>query len=91
MLSLCWHYLLCIALLFLCHKAKRSRRFLLCAAATGLMLVVAVVGFWLVYVGPFAESGKTFAMYITRYAAFTLPIFAFPLAGFVLTLLSRRT
>ena len=90
MLSLCWHYILCAGLLFLCYKGKHNRRFPLCAATTGLMLMVSVIGFWLVYAGSFAESGKTFAMYITRYAGFTLPIFVFPLAGLILTLLCRR-
>ena len=90
MFAFCWHYLLCAGLLFLCSKARRSNRFLLCTAATILMVIVSVFGFWLVYAGPFAESGKTFAGYITRYGAYSLPIFAFPLTGFILTLLSWR-
>ena len=90
MLAFCWHYLLCAVLLFLCNKARRSHRFPLCAAITALMAVISVVGFWLVYAGPFVESGKTFAGYVTRYGAYSLPIFLFPLAGLILTLLSRK-
>ena len=90
MLVFGWHYLLCAVLLLLCYKAGQNRRFPLCAAATVLMAVVSVVGFWLVYTGPFVESGKTFAGYVTRYGAYSLPIFLFPLAGVVLTVLSRK-
>ena len=90
MLSLCWHYLLCAGLLLLCYKAGQNRRCSLCAAITALMLAVSVVGFWLVYAGPFVESGKTFAGYVTRYGVYSLPIFLFPLAGLILTLLSRK-
>ena len=90
MLAFCWHYLLCAGLLFLCNKARRSHRFPLCVAITTLMAAVSALGFWLVYAGPFAESGKTFAGYVTRYGAYSLPIFLFPLAGIVLTLLSRK-
>ena len=90
MLVFGWHYLLCAGLLLLCYKAGQNHRFSLCAAITVLMTVVSVVGFWLVYAGPFVESGKTFVGYITRYGAYSLPIFLFPLAGLVLTLLSRK-
>lgn len=90
MLVFGWHYLLCAVLLLLCYKAGQNRRFPLCAAATVLMAVVSVVGFWLVYTGPFVESGKTFSGYVTRYGAYSLPIFLFPLAGIILTLLSRK-
>ena len=90
MLAFCWHYLLCAGLLLLCYKAGQNHRFSLRAAITALIAVVSVVGFWLVYAGPFVESGKTFVGYITRYGAYSLPIFLFPLAGLVLTLLSRK-
>ena len=90
MLAFGWHYLLCAGLLLLCYKAGQNRRFSLCAAITALMLAVSVVGFWLVYAGPFVESGKTFAGYVTRYGVYSLPIFLFPLAGLILTLLSRK-
>ena len=90
MLVFGWHYLLCAVLLLLCYKAGQKRRLSLCAAATVLMAVVSVVGFLLVYAGPFAESGKTFAGYVTRYGVYSLPIFLFPLAGLILTLLSRK-
>ena len=90
MFTLCWHYLLCAGLLYLCIKARRSHRFPLCAAIAALMLAVSVVGFLLVYAGPFVESGKTFASYVTRYGAYSLPIFLFPLAGLVLSVLSRK-
>ena len=90
MLVFGWHYLLCAGLLLLCYKAGQNHRFSLCAAITVLMTVVSVVGFWLVYAGPFVESGKTFVGYITRYGAYSLPIFLFPLAGLILTLLSRK-
>ena len=90
MLVFGWHYLLCAVLLLLCYKAGQNRRFPLCAAATVLMAVVSVVGFWLVYTGPFVESGKTFSGSVTRYGAYSLPIFLFPLAGLILTLLSRK-
>ena len=90
MFAFCWHYLLCAGLLFLCSKARRADRLPLCAGLTALMAVVSGLGFWLVYAGPFAESGKTFAGYITRYGAYSLPIFVFPLAGLVLTMLSRK-
>lgn len=90
MLAFCWHYLLCAGLLLLCYKGGQNHRFSLCAAITVLMTVVSVVGFWLVYAGPFVESGKTFAGYVTRYGVYSLPIFLFPLAGLILTLLSRK-
>ena len=90
MLAFCWHYLLCAGLLFLCNKARGSHHFSACAIITALMAVASAAGFWLVYTGPFAESGKTFAGYITRYGAYSLPIFLFPLAGLVLTMLSRN-
>ena len=90
MLVFGWHYLLCAGLLLLCYKAGQNHRFSLCAAITALMLAVSVVGFWLVYAGPFVESGKTFAVYVTRYCIYSLPIFLFPLAGLILTLLSRK-
>ena len=90
MLVFGWHYLLCAGLLLLCYKAGQNHRFSLCAAITVLMTVVSVVGFWLVYAGPFVESGKTFVGYITRYGAYSLPIFLFPLAGLILTRLSRK-
>ena len=90
MLAFCWHYLLCAGLLLLCYKAGQNHRFSLCTAITALIAVVSVVGFWLVYAGPFVESGKTFVGYITRYGAYSLPIFLFPLAGLILTLLSRK-
>ena len=90
MLAFCWHYLLCAVLLLLCYKAGQNHRSPLCAATTALMAVVSAVGFWLVYAGPFAESGKTFSGYVTRYGAYSLPIFLFPLAGLILTLLSRK-
>lgn len=90
MLVFGWHYLLCAGLLLLCYKAGQNHHFSLCAAITVLMTVVSVVGFWLVYAGPFVESGKTFVGYITRYGAYSLPIFLFPLAGLILTLLSRK-
>ena len=90
MLVFGWHYLLCAGLLLLCYKAEQKRRLSLCAATTVLMAVVSVVGFLLVYAGPFAESGKTFAGYVTRYGAYSLPIFLFPTAGLILTLLSRK-
>ena len=90
MLSLCWHYLLCAVLLLRCYKAGQNRRHTLCAAITALMLSVSAVGFWLVYAGPFVESGKTFVGYITRYGAYSLPIFLFPLAGLFLTLRSLK-
>ena len=90
MLVFGWHYLLCAGLLLLCYKAGQNHRFPLCAAATALMLAVSVVGFLLVYAGPFVESGKTFASYVTRYGTYSLPVFLFPLAGLILTVLSRK-
>ena len=90
MFSVCWHYLLCAGLLFLCNKARQARRFPLCAASTALMAVASTIGFWLVYAGQFAESGKTFVGYVTRYGAYSLPIFVFPLAGLVLTILCKK-
>ena len=90
MLVFGWHYLLCAGLLLLCYKAGQNRRLPLCAAITALMLAVSAVGFCLVYAGPFVESGKTFVGYITRYGAYSLPIFLFPLAGLVLTVRSHK-
>ena len=90
MLVFGWHYLLCAVLLLLCYKAGQNRRHPLCAAITALMLAVSAVGFWLVYAGPFVESGKTFARYVTRYGTYSLPIFLFPLAGLILTLRSLK-
>ena len=84
------HYLLCAALLFLCCTSKKNGLFPLCAAATILMVLVSAVGFYLLYAGLFLPSGKTFAMYVSRYAPYTLPVFLFPLVGFVMTLRCRK-
>ena len=86
----CSHYLLCAALLFLCYKCKENGIFSLCALTSVLMALVAAVGSWLLYAGPFVDSGKTFAMFVTYYAPYTLPVFLFPVAGLVLTLRCRK-
>ena len=78
---MCWHYLLCAGLLWLCLWAKRREKQSLMTAAALLMIFAAAAGFLLVYMGPFQESGKTFVMYVTKYALYSLPVFLFPLAG----------
>ena len=49
-----------------------------------LSAVIACVGFFLVFFGLFVESGTTFQMYLTRDGLYTLPIFLFPVVGFLL-------
>jgi len=54
------------------------------------MPITSVAGFLLVYAGPFAESGKTLAMYAKKYALYFFPIFLFPLTGLVWTVRSEK-
>ena len=81
LLDVCWHYLLCVILFAAClifvQKGKKKTALLL----TGAMLVISAVGFYLVYMGPFRESGKTFLGYVTRYGVVSLSIFLFPVLG----------
>ena len=55
-----------------------------------LTAIVAAAGFFLIYAGPFAGSGKTLAMYVGRYGAFTLPIFLFPCAAGIIAMWKRK-
>ena len=49
------------------------------------MLIVAVTGFYFAF-QIFDESGKTFAMYIQRYAGYAFGVFLFPIIGFLITM-----
>ena len=79
-----WHYAACFFLVVGCWLCRKLGRQKLAMALVVLTCVVAVAGFFLVYAGPFAQSGKTMGMYIGRYGLFTLPIFLFPcIAGLI--------
>lgn len=83
MLSVCWHYILCIILscvyVYL-TKQNNKKAVILTAAA---LIMVSVIGFFVVYSGPFVQSGKTFYGYVTRYGIATLPVFIFAVFGAV--------
>lgn len=84
LLSLTWHYLVNALLLGCCHWCGRKKRHMLLWGTVFLMALTAASGFYLMYAGHFLESGKTFSMYVGRYAPYSLPIFLFPLAGALL-------
>lgn len=85
-----WHYLLCFLVLVVCFFVFRRRNLVACAVCTCLMAVVSVVGFFVVYSGPFVASGKTLLEYTVGYGPVTLPVFLFPILGFMMTLTCRK-
>ena len=86
-----WHYLLCSLVLAVCFFVFRRRNLVACAVCTCLMAVVSVVGFFGIYSGPhFAGSGKPFLEYSIGYGPVTLPVFLFPILGFIMTLTCRK-
>jgi len=87
---LCWHYLLCSLCLNAGWKLSRSGRRRAAFLLAALSACIACVGFFLVFFGPFVESGKTFQMYLTRYGLYTLSIFLFPAVGFLLAFRSKK-
>ena len=90
LLSLCWHYVICIPLLILVFQCKKRDRTGLAYGLAALCLLVSTAGFFLVFHGPFVESGKTFGMYLTRYGLYTLPIFLVPAAAFAMVLWKKK-
>lgn len=86
MLLLMWHYTACGVLLAVCWALRQRDRLRLCVLCDILMLVIAVAGFYLSYHLVFVESGKTFAMYVQRYALYSFGVFVFPAIGFLLTM-----
>lgn len=89
-LLVCWHYLLCGLLLWGCWQWRKAGKHALAVLCVFCMAVAAVVGFFLVYSGPFLESGKNFYHYVTVYGIVTLPIFLFPLGGAAMLLFWKR-
>ena len=85
-----WHYAACFFLVVGCWLCRKLGRQKLAMALVVLTCVVAVAGFFLVYAGPFAGSGKTLAMYVGRYGAVTLPVFLFPLAAVIMAARGRK-
>ena len=86
-----WHYAACYFLVIACWLCSRAGKTRLALALVGLTCVVAVAGFFLVYAGPFAQSGKTMEMYIGRYGLISLPIFLFPCAAFLASAWSGKS
>ena len=80
-MDLVWHYIVCSFLLYLCSEAKKYGEKRKCFVTCVLLCLVAVVGFIVVYLGPFVESGKSFYSYVTYYGIFTLPVLLFPVVG----------
>ena len=85
MLLLIWHYGVCAIILLLCWAAREKDKIRWCVCCDIAMLVVSVIGFLSAYPA-FAESGKTFAMYVQRYGFYSLGVFVFPMIGFLMTL-----
>lgn len=84
LIGLVWHYLLCAWCLTGCIfcLVRGNRR--TAAAAAVLNVVIAVVGFFMVYESLFKTSGETFTDYVTKYGIFTLPIFLLPCVSLML-------
>ena len=84
LLDMIWHYGVCFFLVIGCWISQKLGNQKAVAVLAILTCAAAVAGFFLVYAGPFAQSGKTIGMYISRYGLFTLPIFLFPcIAGLI--------
>ena len=83
---LTWHYAACCILLAVCWALRQKDKLRLCVLCDLAMLVIAVVGFYLSYHLVFVESGKTFAMYVQRYALYSFGVFVLPVAGFLITM-----
>ena len=81
LLPLCWHYVLCFVLLLLLFVFRKQHKCKDVIAIGCCMVLVSIVGFFVVYFGPFAQSGKTFFGYVTRYGIFTLPVLMFAVVG----------
>lgn len=84
-LLLVWHYAVCTILLLLCWAAREKDKIKLCVCCDIAMLIVAVIGFYFAY-PVFAESGKTFVMYVQRYALYSFGVFVFPVTGLLMTM-----
>ena len=85
-----WHYLLCFLILIVYFFVFHRRNLVACAVCTCLMAVVSVVGFFVVYSGFFAANGKSFLEYAIGYGPVKLPIFFFPILGFIMTSTYRK-
>ena len=90
LLDMIWHYGVCFFLAIGCWISQKLGNRRAAAVLAILTCAAAVAGFFLVYAGPFAGSGKTFAMYVGRYGAGTLPVFLFPLAAVIMAVRGRR-
>ena len=86
LLPLCWHYVLCIPLLVLCYCLKKMGKEKMTVGIAFVIFTVAIAGFFLVYQGPFVQSGKTFHLYLTQYGLCTLPVLLCPCAAALITL-----
>ena len=83
-------YLVCAGLLFFLWQARKGENRALARLVFVVLILASAAGFALLYLGPFAKSGKTFASYVTRYAVVSLSLFLFPIAGAVLMWKTRR-
>ena len=89
LLDMIWHYGVCFFLVIGCWISQKLGNQKAAAVLAILTCAAAVAGFFLVYAGPFAGSGKTLAMYVGRYGAVTLPVFLFPLAAVIMAARGR--
>ena len=90
LLDMIWHYGVCFFLAIGCWISQKLGNRRAAAVLAILTCAAAVAGFFLVYAGPFAGSGKTLAMYVGRYGAVTLPVFLFPLAAVIMAARGRK-
>ena len=90
LLDMIWHYGVCFFLAIGCWISQKLGNRRAAAVLAILTCAAAVAGFFLVYAGPFAGSGKTLAMYVGRYGAVTLPVFLLPLAAVIMAARGRK-
>ena len=90
LLDMIWHYGVCFFLVVGCWISQKLGSQKAAAVLAILTCAAAVAGFFLVYAGPFAGSGKTLAMYVGRYGAVTLPVFLLPLAAVIMAARGRK-
>ena len=90
LLDMIWHYGVCFFLAIGCWISQKLGNQKAVAVLAILTCAAAVAGFFLVYAGPFAGSGKTLAMYVGRYGAVTLPVFLLPLAAVIMAARGRK-
>ena len=81
LIPLCWHYVLCFVLLLLLVVFLKQQKRKAVMLTGCCMALVSIVGFIVIYFGPFAQSGKTFFGYVTRYGVFSLPVLMFAVVG----------